>query len=360
MNDQAYYKLAKTLDTLPNGFPATESGIEIKLLKKIFQPEEADLFCDLRLTSETAAQIAKRTGRPLEALEERLISMMERGEIWGFEMGGVWMFKMLPWIVGIYEFQLRRMDREFINLCEEYKLHWGSQYFSYEPRMMQVIPIEKQIPVKQESLNYHQVSNLIENAQSFVVSDCICKKKQGMLDNPCTKPVEVCLGLDPMPGTFEKNNAWGGKVITKEEAYEVLRKAEEAGLVHLTSNIESGHWFICNCCGCCCGVLGAINMGVPNVVNSHYYAQIDPNECIACGTCADERCQVKASEEGEDAYKIIKEKCIGCGLCVSTCPQEAIALVHKQSQDLIFPPKDEECWFEERGRQRGVDFSKYK
>ena len=63
MTDDAYHKLAKVLDTLPNGFPATKNGIEIKILKKIFTPEEADLFCDLRLTPETAEQIAERTGR---------------------------------------------------------------------------------------------------------------------------------------------------------------------------------------------------------------------------------------------------------------------------------------------------------
>ena len=80
MSDEIYHKLAKVLDTLPSGFPATESGIEIKILKKIFTPEEADLFCDLRLTPENAEQIAKRTGRPIEGLEEMLISMWKRGK----------------------------------------------------------------------------------------------------------------------------------------------------------------------------------------------------------------------------------------------------------------------------------------
>jgi len=70
MSDEIYHKLAKVLDTLPNGFPATESGVEIRLLKRIFQPEQAELFCDLRLTFETVEQIAERTGRPLEGLEE--------------------------------------------------------------------------------------------------------------------------------------------------------------------------------------------------------------------------------------------------------------------------------------------------
>jgi NAD-dependent dihydropyrimidine dehydrogenase PreA subunit len=359
MSDEMYYRLAKVLDTLPSGFPATKSGIEIKILKKIFTPEEADLFCDLKLTPETADQIAERTGRPLEGLEEKLTSMWQKGEISGFKLGGVLLFKMVPWVVGIYEFQLNRMDREFAEMCEEYSMYWGRQFMRRGPQIMQVIPIEKDIPVKQEALTYQQVSNLIESSQSFMVNECICKKSQGLLDKPCTKPTEVCLGMAPLPDVFE-NHPWGGRILTKEGAYEVLSKAEEAGLVHLTSNVESGHYYICNCCGCCCGILRAISTGAPNVVNSHYYAKIDPDKCSACGICADVRCQVQAIKEDGGIYSVIKARCIGCGLCASTCPEEAIGLNHKEPEELTYPPQDEQAWFEERGRQRAVDFSAYK
>lgn len=362
MNDEVYRKLAKVLDTLPNGFPATESGVEIKLLKRIFTPEEADLFCDLRLTFETAEQIAERTGRPLEGLEEILTTMWERGEVVGVDFGGVKIFKMVPWAFGIYEFQLPHMDRELAETSEEYMKVFGQQFFENKPQLMQVIPIEKEIPARHETLTYEKVSSVIENGQSSMVNECICKKEQGLLDNRCEKPLEVCLAIAPVPGVFD-NNRLGGRVISKEEAYEVLRKSEEAGLVHMTWNVESGHFFICNCCGCCCGVLRGINdlgIAASTVVNSYYYAEIDPDGCVACGTCADERCQVNAIEEGEEAYRVIREKCIGCGLCVSTCPSEAIRLVRKPPEEVVPPPKDEEAWFEERGRQRGVDFSAYK
>jgi NAD-dependent dihydropyrimidine dehydrogenase PreA subunit len=359
MNDDVYYRLAKVLDTLPSGFPATKSGIEIKILKRIFTPEEADLFCDLKLTPETAEQIAKRSGRPLEGLEERLIGMWQRGEIQGFKFVGVMMFKMMPWVVGIYEFQLKRMDREFAAMCEQYSMHWGRQFMRHGPQIMQVIPVEKEIPVKQEALTYHQVSNLIEQSQSFMVNECICKKSQGLLDHPCTKPAEVCLAMAPFPNVFE-GSPWGGRLLDREGAYEVLRKSEEAGLVHLTCNVESGHHYICNCCGCCCGVLRAVQMSPFSVVNSHYFAEIDPDACTSCGICAEERCQVQAIKEDADFYMVVKERCIGCGLCVSTCPEQAITLVHKGPEELITPPKDEDAWLEERARQRGVDFSEYK
>ena len=79
MSEEMYLKLAKVLDTLPNGFPATESGVEIKLLKRIFRQDDTELFCDLKLHFETSQQISERTGRPLEGLEDQLIEMWQRG-----------------------------------------------------------------------------------------------------------------------------------------------------------------------------------------------------------------------------------------------------------------------------------------
>ncbi len=359
MTEKAYHQLAKVLDTLPNGFPATQSGIEIKLLKKIFKPQDAELFCDLKLSFETADQIAQRTGRPLEGLEDRLTSMWRRGQIFGVNLGGVKIFKMVPWALGIYEFQLSHMNRELAEMCEEYMPVYGRQFFKNKPQLMQVIPVEKEIQAKHEALSYERVSGIIETGKSFQVNECVCKKEQGLLDNPCEKPLDVCLAIAPVEGVFKNSSV--GRVINKDEAYDVLRKSEEAGLVHLTWNVESGHFFICNCCGCCCNVLRSINeLGISDAVNSYYYAQIDPEECVACGVCKEERCQVNAIEERDDVYRVIEARCIGCGLCISTCPSDAIQLIRKEPAEMTLPPKDEMDWFDERGRMRGVNFSQYK
>ena len=104
--------------------------------------------------------------------------MGERGELWAYQSQGVWNFKMAPWVVGIYEFQLKRMDREFAKMCEEYSMYWGADFMKHGPQMMQVIPIEKEIPVKQEALTHQQVTNLIEQSKSFMVNECICKKNK--------------------------------------------------------------------------------------------------------------------------------------------------------------------------------------
>ena len=359
MSDNVYQNLAKVLDTLPNGFPATESGIEIKLLKKIFRPQDAELFCDLRLTWETAQQVAERTGRPLEGLEAHLLEMRHRGQVFGVDIGGVKIFKMIPWLFGIYEFQLPHMDRELAQMSEEYGKVFGEQFVKGKPQLMQVVPIEKEIQATHEALPYEKVSAIIESGKSFMVQECICKKEQGLLDSPCSRPLEVCMAIAPIEGAFDKYDH--GRKLSKDEAYALIQKCEEDALVHLTWNVANDHFFICNCCGCCCGVLRSINeWNIPDAVNSYYYAEIDPDACTACGTCADERCQVHAIEEGDEAYRIVKEKCIGCGLCVSTCPSEAIQLIRKPPEAIEAPPTNEMDWYEKRGKLRGIDFSKYK
>lgn len=359
MSEDVYRKVAKVLNTLPNGFPATDTGVEIKILKKIFIPDEAELFCDLRLTPETARQIALRTQRPLEGLEEKLTDMWHRGEVGGLDVGGVKTFHIIPWVIGLFEYQMDRMDREFAELCEEFSLYFGPQLVMHPPHIMQVLPVEKEIPVSQAALSYQQVSHVIDTGRSFRLGECVCKHENNLLGQPCNKPTEVCLGISPTPNAL--NNMPTGRTITQQEAYEVLDMAEKAGLVHLTTNVQSGQWFICNCCGCCCGVLNGVKLlGANAVINSSYYAEVDPDACTACGVCSDERCQVNAIEEGDGHYQVIKERCIGCGLCVSACPTEAMHLVRKPSSEIVAPPRNEDEWRDIRAKSRGVDYSDYK
>jgi electron transport complex protein RnfB len=361
MSDQIYRKLATVLDTLPNGFPATDDHLEIRILEKIFEPDQAELLCDLRLVFESAQQIAERTGRPLEGLEEKLVEMTERGQLMGMELGGTWLFKMVPWVVGFFEFQLPHMDRELAEMTEVYNREaLGPQLFSKTPQIMQTLPIEEEISSEQQALPYEKVSSLIDNGQSFLVIECVCRKERGLVDKPCDRPHEVCLNIAPVEGAFD--NPSYGRIITKEEAYKILAEAEENGLVHLTSNTQSDRFFICNCCKCCCGILRGINelgIAATSVVNSHYYAEIDVDECNSCGVCADERCQVGAIDEKDDYYEIIGERCIGCGLCITTCSEGAIQLKRRPESEIVPPPLNEEQWFKARGQARGVDFSKY-
>jgi ferredoxin len=358
--EDIYKKLARVLDTLPNGFPETESGVEIKLLKKIFKPQQAEMFCKLRLTMETAEEVSARTGCDLDETKTLLESMREDGQVFSIGIGDMRWYKMMPWVFGIYEFQLHRLDKEMAELADEFSKYFGKQFFNDKPQLMQVLPVEEDIKSIQTALPWERVSSIIEHGQSFRVMDCICKKKNELLGNPCDRTVRVCMAIAPVPGVFEDDEQ--GRVITREEAYIILEKAEDEALVHLTGNSQFGQYYICNCCSCCCGVLKAIdkfNIPAANVVNSQYYAVIDPDACTGCGICADERCQVKAIASG-DVFSVIRDRCIGCGLCVSTCPVSAIKLIRKPEDQISIPPVTENDWFNERGKNRGIDFSSLK
>jgi Na+-translocating ferredoxin:NAD+ oxidoreductase subunit B len=359
MSEAVYRRLAKVLDTLPNGFPPTENGLEIKILKKVFEPDEAELFCKLKLTYETPKQIAQRNQLSLEGLPDKLEDMWGKGQIESRISEGVRVFRMVPWVVGIYEFQLNRMDKEFAQLTEEYGPILGTQLIMNKPHLMHVIPVEKDIPTDYKALPYDKVSNIIDNGKSFVVFDCICRKKTRMLGKGCDKPLEICMAIGDEADVFV-NHPMGGRIISKPEAYTLLQKAEEAALVHMTSNVQDGKWYICNCCGCCDPQLQVVGAGLTGIINSHFYAEIDQDLCASCGICANERCQVKAIDEKDDSYFINPVKCIGCGLCVSTCSTEAIRLVHKTPQEILPPATNEMDWWEKRAAARGVDFSAYK
>ena len=358
MTNEVYYKLAEVLDTLPSGFPRTGNGLEIELLRKIFRPDEARVFCDLRLVFETAQQIAKRTGRPVYGLEKLLTTMWKRGQILGVNFLGVKLFKMVPWSFGIYQFQAPHMDRDLAEMCERYMKIYQRHFFQGKPQAMQVLPIEN--GSGSDAPYYEHLSHIIENGESFFLKECVCRKQRRLLNEGCDKPLEVCIGVIPVSGLLD--GPWAGRPISKEQTYEVLRKCEEAGLARMTWNMKDGRMVICNCCGCCCGALRAIkemDISPAKVVNSFYYAEIDPNRCDSCGNCVLERCPVNAIEEGSGIYRVVKEKCIGCGLCITSCSSEAIRLVRKESQELTPPPDNEIAWYKERAKHRGVDFSAY-
>ncbi len=360
MTEDIYSKLAHVLNTLPNGFPPTANGVEIRLLKKIFSPGEAELFCRLKLTFETPEHISGRIDRPLAEVGGLLEVMKSKGQVFGIEVAGMRFYRMLPWAFGIYEMQMPRIDREMAEMCDEYTEAFGRQFFETNLPLMQVIPIEKEIPNQQQVLPHERVSAIIKKSRSFMYLDCICKKEQGLLGKPCDRPMQVCTVYAPISGLFDNHPF--GTVMTRQEAYDLLDRAESHGLVHLTWNVQSGHYFICNCCGCCCHVLRGINeMGfnAADVINSHYTAQLDPDVCSACGICEAERCQVNAIFHEEGMYRVAAEKCIGCGLCVSTCPEKALSLVRKPDDQIKTPPEDETQWYIARAKMRGVDISEF-
>ena len=349
MTSDVYEQLAEALDRLPNGFPRTPSNVEIAILKKIFLPEEASLASQLPGQMEPTEAIAKRIGLPEDQARARLTDMAKRGLLWSDQRAGKPRFRLAPFVVGIYESQLEKMDHEFAHLIEEYMEDGGAAgIMKPQPALHRVIPAQK--AVKSEwILPYDDVKAILLASKSFRLGDCICRVQQDHVGRRCNFSVRTCLSFrstERAPSPFD---------ISQEEALAFLDKAEEIGLVHTVSNVMKGVWYVCNCCGCCCGILRGINdWGIENsVAQANYLSVIDPSECLGCGTCV-ERCQVHAISMIDRVATVDRKRCIGCGLCVTGCPNKVPKLQRKPDTETVSPPLDFASWERERLINRGL------
>jgi Na+-translocating ferredoxin:NAD+ oxidoreductase subunit B len=349
-----YQRLAEKLNELPHGFPATESGVELKILRKIFTPEEAEMTLKLRPIPESAEAVAQRLGIPLAEMQDILDDLVLKGQIGSSKMYGQQVYMMVPFVIGIYEFQLDRMDKEFADMMAEYGPSLMGVLGKFAPALTRVIPINAQIEAKHQVHRYEDLKTTLEHAKSFQLMECICRKERALHGEPCKHPTEVCLGFSEHEGAFEKNPR--GRTISKEEALKVIALADEEGLVHATFNVKSGQVFVCNCCSCCCGILRSIKyLNAPHVMAaSNFRASIDQESCAACGVCATERCPVDAIVEDNGSYRVLSERCIGCGVCTPTCPTESIQLVRKPETEQDEPPENLPEWYVRRADSRGI------
>jgi electron transport complex protein RnfB len=346
MND-VYRRLAARLDTLPHGFPGTQSGVELRILAKIFSPEDAAMTLDLLPIPETAEAVARRLRRPVEALRPVLDGMAARGQIASFRFRGAHVYQLAPFVIGIYEFQLPRMDAELAAMFEEYAPTLVHTVGGDKPALARVVPVNAHIEARAEVLRHENVRTMIERARSFRLMECICRKEQAALGKSCSHTLETCLAFSPEVNAYEGTLPTGyGRTISREEALAVLDMAEREGLVHCTYNVRQAQMFVCNCCPCCCGFLrGLRDFGAPHLlVHSNYLAQVDPETCTACGDCNADRCPMGAIGDHGGSYAVDAERCIGCGACTLVCPGDAITLIPRPREDRTTPPKDIVSW----------------
>ncbi len=351
---EIYRSLQQKLDSLPNGFPETPSGVELRILEKIFTPEEAEMALQLRPIPEPVASIAERLGKPEEEMTTMLKAMVEKGQIASLKMFGARVYTLVPYVVGIYEFQLRRMDKEFAELNEEYAPALMKRVGGFTPALTKVIPINAPLDAEHQVLRHQDVRRVLDKAKSFQVMECICTKERGLQGEECKHTKERCLSFSRSEDAFDEHSL--GRVITKEEAVAVLEQSEKEGLVHTSYNVQAGHMYICNCCPCCCGILRGINnFHAPYLLaKSDFVALIDQDTCVSCGVCADERCPVTAITEAADAYKVDPTRCIGCGACTTGCEVGAVQLVRKPSDACEAPPKNLMDWYARRAESRDI------
>ncbi len=193
----------------------------------------------------------------------------------------------------------------------------------------QLVTVEEDIRLTdlEQVIPYARARDIVlQNPDHIVVLDCPCRVSR---PNPCL-PLDVCLIVgEPFASFVAEHHPARSRWITPGEAVEILRAEDERGHVHhaFFKDAMLGRFYaICNCCACCCGAMQAHRNGTPMLASSGYVAQVDAEQCIACGVCVD-FCQFEALAVVDEVAAVDAAACMGCGVCVSKCAQGALALV---------------------------------
>jgi len=217
----------------------------------------------------------------------------------------------------------RRQGYRFENEWEPEMLESDAKYVAAGV----TLPIYEEINLKNTVLNLDSVKRYLEKARKIAITDCPCRTKR----RHCEAPRDVCIQLNE---PAERDIASGkSREVTIGEALDAVTRAHNAGLVPMAyirtdSPRPEGVNYICNCCSCCCSILGlTLRFGMaPHILKSIAITITDGSKCIACGKCVD-RCHFGARDIREGKLGFNKDLCFGCGLCVSTCPSKAISLI---------------------------------
>lgn len=332
-----YERLREILDKHLAGAPPSERLGQI--LRILFTPAEVRVAVSMIFTPTPVEEIASKSGVTVEETRRLCESMASKAIVFSREKNGVMGYSLLPTIPGLFEFPFMKgggepMHRALAKLWEEYHREaLGNSFASSPTPITRVVPVEKAIDTRVEVLPYEVISKMLDRNETFALADCACRVSVAA----CQEPRDVCLIFDAT-GRFLIDRGFA-REITRHEALEVIRRAEEAGLVHTTNNSQDRLSFICNCCPCCCTVL----RGLTQLKNPHAFAvsrwrsQVDADLCNGCGLCEDERCPMSAIKVTGSVAEVDRERCIGCGLCVTGCDAEAVRLVQRQHP--AEPPK---------------------
>lgn len=332
----AHYHLAQKLNTHAVGAPATPELYEI--LHMLFTSQEADLALHLGWRPESAERIAGKAGIPVEQVFALCEAMADKGLVYARKLNDRTVYALFPSAPGIYEYSTMigsipgvDMERLFQLWTRYYENGWGNELHGAPTNFARVLPHSGSVAESVTVLPFEEAARYIDAADDISLGNCACR----VTKKACDKPVEVCLAFGHAARFMVERKA--AQRIARDKARSILRLSEDQGLVHCSSNTQDHIDFICNCCPCCCGILGAATRlkDVASRPHSNFYSCVDQDLCTSCAICED-RCPVNAiSMQG--TARVDTALCIGCGLCATACAYDAVALVRKSE---TIPPKD--------------------
>ncbi|MFO7838348.1 MAG: 4Fe-4S binding protein [Desulfosalsimonadaceae bacterium] len=343
---------------MPVGFPKTRSGVELRILRALFTPSEARLAVFLTHRCVPAETVFARAGQndargiSLEHCRRLLERMAARGSIFRKVSNGKACYGLVPFVIGMFEFQVNHLTRSFYEDTARYfREAYGLEYLSAPRAQMRVVPVEQSLHNDLHIATYDEIRQIIEQADGRIgVAECICRKGKDLEGDPCrmTDRRELCLGFREY-FDFYRQQGWF-RPVTKEEAFSIVRQSESEGLVLQATN-EQYPQAVCACCCCCCGILNTLK-AIPNPADfaaSNYHVRVDAEKCTGCGLCVG-RCPMGAVSVAEKTAVVDYRRCIGCGVCVAGCPAGALYL-EKNSRSRV-PPETTEDYYEALEREK--------
>jgi len=326
-------------ETLNTQIGAPPSERIRNLWKMLCTEEEAGLLLHMPGTLE---ELAGKSGRKPEELKPVLEELFRRGVVFERVKEGTLRYFRPRDLIQFHDASILWPEAppEFLLLWQDFM---ETEYVELTKLIagMDLAPVTRVIPVEQAMegggsrvLPFDSALAIMEQADRLAVTKCTCR----LTAKKCRSPLEVCIQLDRAADYALKRGT--GREISREEAREILRQSEEAGLVHVTDNRAAHGHIICNCCSCCCIVLPVILRTRKRVLlaPSRFLPAVDDDRCTLCSVCV-EICPVQAlcvQDAGSgDVVQVNRDLCLGCGQCAYRCPEGAIAMQEVRNPDFI-------------------------